>query len=75
MHANTMLDAVHWRINLSSILHLLHISKHHLVQAGLSMRVANYTRAWTHTCKNGGYFYFKFLYVVVISNSIPVSEY
>ena len=39
------------------------------------MRVANYTRACTHTCKNGDYCYFKRLYPVVISNSIPVLEY
>ena len=58
-----------------SILLLLYISKPHLVQAGLSMRLANYTSAQTQTCKNGGYHYFTHLYLVVISNSIPFSEY
>ena len=54
---------------------LLCISKPHLVQASLSTRVANHTHAWTHTCKNGGYCYFKLLCLVVISNSNSVSEY
>ena len=57
-----------------SILLLLCISKSHLVQ-GLSTRLANHTRAWTHACKNGGYHYFMCLYQVVISNSISVSQY
>ena len=51
------------------------ISKPHLVQAGLSVRVANRTHAWTHMNKNGGYHYFNHLYPVIISNSISVSEY
>ena len=66
---------MHWRIDLSIILFLLRVSKPHLVQAGTSTRVANYTRAWTHTCKNGGYRYLKLLCPVVISNSNPLSEY
>ena len=37
--------AVHWRIDLSSILLLLCISKPHLVQACRSTRVAKHTRA------------------------------
>ena len=74
MHANTVLVAVHWRIDLSSVLILLCISKPHLVQAGLNMSVANHTRAWTH-CKNGGYCCFMCLCPVVIRKSIPVSEY
>ena len=53
----------------------LRISKPYLVQAGTSTRVANHTRAWTHTCKNGGYHYFKRLCPVVISNSNPLSEF
>ena len=36
---------VHWRIDLSSMLLLLHISKPHLVQAGTNTRVANQARA------------------------------
>ena len=64
---------VHWRIDLSSILLLLHISKPHLVQAGLSTRVANHAHAWTHACKNGGYHYV--FYASLSSNSIPVSKY
>ena len=75
MHANTVLVAVHWRINLSSILILLCISKPHLVQAGINTSVANHTRAWTHSCKNGGYYYFMRLCPVVIRKSSPVSEY
>ena len=63
------------RINLSSVLLLLRISKPHLVQAGLSTKVANHTHAWTHTCKNGGYCYFKHLCPVVMSYSNPVLEY
>ena len=58
----------------SSILTLLHISKPRLVQ-GLSTRVANHMRAWTHTCKNGGYRYFMRLYLTVISNSMKMLEY
>ena len=58
----------------SSVLHLLCISKLHLVQ-GLSTRLVNHTCAWTHACKNGGYHYFTCLYQVVISNSISVLEY
>ena len=57
-----------------SILLLFHISKPKLVQ-GLSKRLTNHIRAWTHTCKNGGYRYFMPRYPVVISNSISVSEY
>ena len=53
----------------------MRLSKRHLVQAGLSMRVTNHTCAWTHTCKNGGYCYFTYLYPVVINNSIPLLEY
>ena len=67
--------AVHWRIDLSSILLLPCISKPHLFQAGTSMRVANHTRAWTRMCKNGGYRYFKRLCPVVISNLNPLLEY
>ena len=66
---------MHWRIDLSSILLLLHISKPHLVQSGTSTRVANQACAWTHTYKNGGYHYFKHLCPVVISNSNPLLEY
>ena len=66
---------MHWRIDLSSILLLLCVSKLHLIQGGLSTRVANHTHAWIHTCKNGGYCYFTHLCPVVISNSNPVSEY
>ena len=62
-------------MDLSSILLLLHISKPHLVPAGMSTRVANHTHAWIHMCKNGGYHYFKRLFSVVISNSNPLSEY
>ena len=58
-----------------SILLLLYISKPHLVQAGLSMRLANHTSAWTQTCKYDGYHYFTRLYPVVISSSISFSEY
>ena len=59
-----------WMVNLSSmLLLLLHISK------SQSTTVINHTRAWTHTCKNGGYRYFTYLCPVVISYSIPVSEY
>ena len=50
-------------------------SKPHLVQAGLSTRVANYMCALTHMCKNGGYSCFGHLCPVVISNSIPLLEY
>ena len=39
------------------------------------MTVVNHTCAWIRTCKNGGYHYFRHLCSVVISNSIPVSEY
>ena len=66
---------MHWRIDLSNVLLLLHNSKSHLVQACLSMTVANHMRAQTHTCKNGSYSYFMCLCPVVISNSISVSEY
>ena len=55
----------------SSVLLLL---KPHLVQ-GLSTRLANHTRAWTLTYKDGSYHYFTCLYPVVISNSISVLEY
>ena len=58
-----------------NILLLLCISKPHLVQASTSTRVANQACAWTHTCKNGGYHYFKGLCPVVISNSNPLLEY
>ena len=75
MHAITVLVAVHWRIDFSNVLILLCISKPHLVQAGLNMSVANHTYAWTHSSKNGGYYYFMHLCPVVIRKSIPVSEY
>ena len=58
----------------SSILLLLCISMPHLVQ-GLSTRLANHMRAWTHTCKNGGYRYFTRVHPVVINNSMKVLEY
>ena len=67
--------AVHWRIDLLSLLLLLRISKPRLVQVGLNTIVENHTRAQTHTCMNGAYCYFKRLCPVVISNSIYVSEY
>ena len=67
--------AVHWRIDFSSILLLLCISKPRLVQASMSMRVANHTRTWTHMCKNGGYHYFKCLCPVLIGNSNAVLLY
>ena len=73
MHAVTVL--VRCVLDLSSILLILRIIKSHLVQASLSTRVANHTRAWTQTCKNGGYCYFKRLCPVVIGNSSPVLEY
>ena len=73
--------AVHWGIDLSSIL-LLYISKPHLVQAGISKPhlvqagtgtgVANQACAWTQKCKIGGCCYFKSLCPVVISNSNPL---
>ena len=49
MHANTVLVAVHWRIDLSSVLILFYISKPHLAQAGPNKSVANHTRARTHS--------------------------
>ena len=67
--------AVHWKIDLLSVLLLFCISKLHLVQAGLSTRVADHTCAWIHMCKNGGYHNFMYLCPVVISNSISLSEY
>ena len=59
---------MHWRIDLLSVLLLLNISMPHLVQADLSMRVANSTHAWTHTYKIGGYSYFRRLAVTAILN-------
>ena len=73
MHAVTVL--VRCALDLSSVLLILRIIKSHLVQASLSTRAANHTCAWTNTCKNGGYCYFKCLCPVVIGNSIPVLEY
>ena len=66
---------MHWRVDLLSILLLLRISKSHLVQAGMSMRVAYQARAWMHTCKIGGYHYFEHHCPVVVSNLNPLSEY
>ena len=86
MHCSVIIALIHYACKYSvsscaledrssSILILLCISKPHLVQAGLNTSVANHTCAWTHSCKNGGYCYFMCLYPVVISKSIPVSEY
>ena len=59
----------------ASYFYFVLVIKPHLVQAGTSMRVANHTRAWTHTCKNGGSCYFKHLCPVVISNLNHLLEY
>ena len=62
---------MYWRIDLLSILLLLRISKPYLAQAGRSTRVATES----HTCKNGGYRYFKCFCPAVISSLNPLSEY
>ena len=75
MHAITVLVRCALQDQFSSILLLIRISNLHLVQAGTSTTVSNHTCAWTHTCKNCGYYYFKRLCPVEISNLIPVLEY
>ena len=60
---------MHWRVDLLSIL-LLRISKPHLVQAG-----GLYESSKSHTCKNGGYPYFKHFCPAVISSLNPLTDY